>query len=84
MIDKPEKTTIKSDKSLEVFSLFISVPHVALTRKLTKNKQEICSVLPIFALLVRSHGTNDTIDCDSGIVSMSGVVGWSCHYQPFF
>ena len=46
MIVKPEMTMIRSGKSLEVFSLFISVSHVVLTKKI-KNKTEISNVLPI-------------------------------------
>ena len=74
MIAKPERAMNKSDKSMEAFSLFPSVPCVALTKKITKNKKEINSVLLIFALLVRSHGTNDTNDWDPGMVSTLGVV----------
>ena len=47
MISKPGKTMNKSDKSLEVSSPFPSVSHVVLTKKITKNKTEISSVLPI-------------------------------------
>ena len=48
IIAKPKKTTNKLDKRLEVFSLFTSVPHVALTKTITKSKTEISSVIPIF------------------------------------
>ena len=58
MIGKAEKIMNKSDKSLKAFSLFTSVAYAALT--ITKYKTDISSVLPIFALLVRSHSTNDT------------------------
>ena len=47
MIAKPEMTMIRSDKSLEASSPFTSVPHVVMTKKITKNKTEISSVLPI-------------------------------------
>ena len=36
MIAKPEMTMIRSDKSLEVSSAFTSVPHVVLTKNITK------------------------------------------------
>ena len=70
MVAKPEKTMNKSDKSLEAFSLFTSFPCVAFTKKITKNKTEISSVLPISALLHGSHTTSDTIDCYPGKVHM--------------
>ena len=40
MIAKPEETLNKSDKSLEVLSLFTSVPCVALKKKITKIKTD--------------------------------------------
>ena len=46
MIVKPENIMKKSDKCLKAFSLFTSVPCVALI--VTKSKTEISSVLPIF------------------------------------
>ena len=47
MLAKPEMTMIRSDKSLEASSPLTSVPHVVLTKKITKNKTDISSVLPI-------------------------------------
>ena len=79
IIVKPEKTTNKSDKSFETLPLFTFVSHVALTKKIIKNKTEISSVLPIFALLVRSHGTNDMIDCDPLYGQYKGGCGGCSH-----
>ena len=39
-IAKPEMTTMRPDKSLEVYSPFIAVSHVVLTKKITKIKQK--------------------------------------------
>ena len=58
MIIKPENIMNKLDKGLEAFSLFTSVSSVVLIT--TKNKTQISRVFPIFALLLRYHGTNDT------------------------
>ena len=46
-LDQYEMTMIRSDKSLEAFSPFTSVLHVALTKKVTKSKTEMSSALPI-------------------------------------